>query len=236
MDTNSAADRNSLSLTLPQPIVFAPAETKQVARLSLYDPHDDRHRPPTDPVLGMSWTPALQTFYHGTDIFTHEGPTNTEPSHDLAHLFVAAGSNLPWKPIGDDRLGRLAEYNAIFIEHMLDRVYTCVILRSIKPDIILTMVLQYARWFVETHYAPFPVPAEEAYRLFCWGIDGATIVRLSPYFFIQKKAERDDPSVRTRSTQISFAASDVPPAEGNSLAFKTIVTDLMGHITRGFSR
>jgi hypothetical protein len=107
---------------------------------------------------------------------------DTKPTHDLAHLFVAASSNLPWNPVGDDRLRRLAEYNAIFVEHMFDSVYNCVMFRSITADTILAMLLQYARWYVETHYAPFPVPAEEAYRLFCWGIDGPTIVRLSPYF------------------------------------------------------
>jgi len=195
--------------------------------------------------LGISWGPERQTLYCGTESFTHEGPAQTEPSHDLAHLLIAAAGNLPWRPAGEDKLVRHAEYNAVFVETLLDQIYNCVVFRSIRPDAILAECLRYGRWFVEEHFAPFPMPAEEAYRLFCRNINAAPLVRLSPYFFAQKRLERPRPNdvklsgcrVRNRPWQdpetweISFGAADVPATDGEALTLQRLAFDVLSQIT-----
>jgi hypothetical protein len=58
MDTNPITSHTGFPRCPPQPIVLTLAETKEVARLSLYESHEERHRPPTNPELGMWWTPT----------------------------------------------------------------------------------------------------------------------------------------------------------------------------------
>jgi hypothetical protein len=98
-------------------------------------------------------------------------------------------SDLLWLPQGNPDEVRIAEYNAVFLEQLLSNAYNCVVLQSIAPRDVLTKTLHYARWFVEQHYAPFPVAAEEAYRQFCWGIDTAAVSSLAAYFFVQRARE-----------------------------------------------
>ncbi len=141
---------------------------------------------------GFSWLHDRQIMFHGRRIYVHDGPTETLPSHDLAHLLVGMGSNLPWCPTGSDTEVRISEFNAAVLENLLSYAYEHVARRSIALDDVLPKTLQYARWFVEKHYAPFPLPLDEAYRRFCLGIDAEAITNLAHYFFAQKESERGD--------------------------------------------
>jgi hypothetical protein len=138
---------------------------------------------------GFWWSPERQVIFHRSGVYVHEGWTPTSPSHDLAHLLVAMSSQLLWLPQGTDDEVRLAEYNAVFLEHLLSNAYNCVVLRSIAPKEVLANTLLFVRWFVEKHYAPFPVAPEEAYRQFCWGIDAAVVSSLAAYFFVLRARE-----------------------------------------------
>lgn len=158
------------------------------------DLHDARERQKdllrrTPAGSGFSWLRERQIMFHRRRIYVHDGPTDTLPSHDLAHLLVGMGSNLPWCPTGPDAEVRVSEFNAAVLENLLSFTYEHVACRSVGLDEILPKTLQYARWFVEKHYAPFPMPLEEAYRRFCLGIDAEAITSLSHYFFTQKERE-----------------------------------------------
>jgi hypothetical protein len=180
--------------------------------------------------LFLCWRRDRQTFGCGDAVFVNEGRTSTNPSHDLAHLLIAANGGLPWHPVGETR--RLAEYNAVFIEHLLDQIYNFIIWRASDASTVLRKTLHHARWFVEEHYAPFPVPAEEAYRLFCWEVDPSTIGRLSPLFFQLRSLERRTPDVLDECVEIRFDRHDTPPAVGGAIRFSNIVSDVVGRIGR----
>jgi len=141
---------------------------------------------------GFSWLLERQVMFHGGRIYVNDGPTQTLPSHDLAHLLVGMGSNLPWCPAGPDTEVRISEFNAAVLENLLSYTYEHIARQSITLEAVLPATLQYARWFVEKHYAPFPIPLDEAYRRFRLGIDIDAITDLSHYFFTQKERERQD--------------------------------------------
>lgn len=141
---------------------------------------------------GFSWLLERQIMFHGGRIYVNNGPTGTLPSHDLAHLLVGIGSNLPWCPVGPDAEVRISEFNAAVLENLLSYTYEHVTRQSIALEAVLPTTLQYARWFVEKHYAPFPIPLQEAYRRFRLGIDADAITDLAHYFFTQKERERED--------------------------------------------
>lgn len=48
--------------------------------------------------FGLTWTPQQQEFTARGLRFLHEGQTPTFPSHDLAHLLIAAMPALEWHP------------------------------------------------------------------------------------------------------------------------------------------
>lgn len=171
----------------------------------------DRQLPITE--FGMRWEPNFQVFYGSGKIFANNGTTNTVPTHDLAHLLIGACGNLPWCPEGGQEEVRLAEYYAVFIENIFDKVYAHIINGTFNRDTTLYEAITYARWFVDVHYAPFPIPAEEAYRRFCRNMDVAAIVRLSPLFFALKHVERTFPAYRDQIWELHFNTEDAPPAE-----------------------
>jgi hypothetical protein len=138
---------------------------------------------------GFWWTAKRQVVFHGGHIWVNESETPTSPSHDLAHVLVAMSSGLHWLPLGDPDDVRMAEYNAVLLEHLLGNAYNSVVFGSIQPGEVLNEALRYARWFVEEHYAPFPLAPEEAYRRFCLGIDPRAVSSLSVYFFVQRARE-----------------------------------------------
>lgn len=112
--------------------------------------------------LAFHWTPMIQAIGRDASVYTHVGPTDTSPSHDVAHLLLAAGSRLPWLPAGSDRQIRLAEFNAVLLEHLC-----CAAMKGEGTE----KALAHARWFVLEHYKPFPVTFEEALEAWKNGID-----------------------------------------------------------------
>jgi hypothetical protein len=171
----------------------------------------DRQMPITE--FGMRWEPNFQVFYGSGKIFANNGTTNTVPTHDLAHLLIGACGNLQWCPEGGQEDVRLAEYYAVFIENLFDKVYGYMVAGAYNRDTVLYESISYARWFVDVHYAPFPIPAEEAYRRFCKHMDIDAIVRLSPLFFALKHVERTFPAYRDQIWELHFNTHDAPPAE-----------------------
>jgi hypothetical protein len=121
----------------------------------------------------MAWDLTRQQIACDADVFVHEGPIQTDPTHDCAHLLVAAASRLPWKPAGQVESIKLAEYNASVVEHFLDEVHTAGAIRASRPGAIIPRACQYAEWFVRAHYAPFPVTIAEARRQLARGLDQA---------------------------------------------------------------
>jgi hypothetical protein len=156
------------------------------------------------------WTKSYQRFGCATKIYEHNGEISTDPSHDLAHLLIASCSSLEWYPSGTDEQLRLAEYNAVLLENILDRSYSAASQPGLEAGII-DGAINHARWFVENHYSPFPISAEEAYRRFCFRIRLEDLVRLSPYFFKQKARERNSRSATEFWLQFSSDAVPVAP-------------------------
>jgi hypothetical protein len=181
--------------------------------------------------LGMDWSPARQTIYDHSETFINQGVTKTDPSHDLAHLLARASGSPHWLPRGTPDEVRLAEYDAVFVETLLDKSWNSVTLRRVEAKTLLAQTLAHLRWFVDEHFAPFPLPAEEAYRRFCWRVDAEVIVRLSPFFFLQKRAERACADYRQRTWKVYFNTTDSPPAEGHVSDGQTFVRDLLFDIT-----
>ena len=127
--------------------------------------------------FAIQWGPMLQmTSTHGR-IFVHEGSTRTHLSHDLAHLLIAVSRQLPWMPEGDDRDAvKIAEYTAVFLEHLLNNTYNNVMVG--KDPEIFVRTLAHARWFVQEHFPPFPMSPGEAFGQFCCHLDTESIVDL----------------------------------------------------------
>jgi Family of unknown function (DUF6065) len=181
--------------------------------------------------LIMNWTPERQSIRVGDREFSHDGPICTHPSHDLAHLLIAANGNLPWAPEGDKGTIKIAEYNAVFLEHLLNNAYNSIIQGQNRTQIAFELALRHARWFVEKHFAPFPLSAEEAYCQFCAYIDPDKIANLSNYFYEQKKAERADADYMRKSWQIVFNSDTQPTIqEHNGIVFQALVQGLIGRL------
>lgn len=179
---------------------------------------------------GMSWSTHRQIIFHRAQIFVHEGPTKTEPSHDLAHLLLAVTGGLQWFPDGEPDAVRIAEYNAVLLEHLFDGIYNSVIHGSIASGAILRRSIEYARWFVEQHFAPFPLTPEEAYRQFCWGLDVKAVTRLSPVFFEQKRLERQG-GYRNNQWTLNLSSTRRVAPDKDGLAFQTLVREQLGTMT-----
>ena len=170
--------------------------------------------------FGMRWEPGRQLFYGAGKVFANGDVTQTVPTHDLAHLLIGACGNLQWCPEGGQEEVRLAEYYAVFLENLFDKVYGHFIAGSFTVERVLHEAIEYARWFVDVHYAPFPIPAEEAYRRFCWNLDAEAVVRLSPLFFALKHVERTFPDYRDQTWELHFNTADAPLAEQVAFAEK----------------
>jgi len=160
--------------------------------------------------MTMSWSPEFQSIALGDEEFSHQGPIPTDPSHDLAHLIVGASGKLTWAPVGDHVTTRIAEYNAVLLEHLLTYTYDYVVTGSTNENLMLPKALSYAKWFVEEHYAPFPVSAEQALNEFLRLADSEAITKLSPHFFRQKRAEHADPNFREKVWNITVEVAPAP--------------------------
>jgi hypothetical protein len=180
--------------------------------------------------LTMTWTPERQWIRAEDREFIHDGPICTHPSHDLAHLMIAANGNLLWAPDGDKPAIKIAEYNAVFLEHLLNNTYNCIMQGQDDTQVAFERARQHARRFVENHFAPFPLSAEEAYSQFSYYIDPDRIANLSNYFFEQKKAERADVDFMRKSWHVAVVGNTSPvQQEQNGIVFQALVR---GIITR----
>jgi len=165
--------------------------------------------------MAMNWTPEFQSIAFGQVEFSHQGPIPTDPTHDLAHLLIAASGNMPWAPEGDRAKIKMAEYNAVLVENLLANVFNSLVARRLRDDDALPLAAAHAAWFVEEHFAPFPISAEEAYRQFALDLDSEVIVRLSPHFFRMKLAERNALDFRSMDWIFSADATAAPEIEGS---------------------
>jgi hypothetical protein len=173
---------------------------------------------------GMTWLPQSQRLFHEGRSYVHLGPTVTDPSHDLAHLIVASASSLPWLPSGTAGEVKIAEYNAVFLEHLLCHVFNCSSQGRREPLPVAESAREYARWFVEHHYAPFPLSYDEAEQRFRAGLDLEATVRLSPLFFEQKRRERQC-DFRQRRWEMRFRASDSPETDTDGRRFQQLARE-----------
>ncbi len=157
----------------------------------------------------MLWTPGAQLMAHGSEAFTHDGPINTEPSHDLAHLIVAANGTLQWRPAGSQPEICFAEYNAVMLEHLYDRVYRSLMGREFAPAQIIPGLLSHGSWFVTKHFTPFPATPKVAAEKFRSALTPRALA-LAPYFFDMKNSERGDAGHMQKTWTARFGADDRP--------------------------
>ena len=159
----------------------------------------------------MLWSPAAQMMGDGAEAFAHDGAINTAPSHDLAHLLVAASSDLPWRPAGDRASIYRAEYNAVMTEHLLDKLYRAHVAGEMAPRDVIPGLLSHGVWFTTKHFTPFPDSTTTALRAWARGMaGGAALGRLSPLFFDMKDGERKDGGYMGRTWTARFRATDRP--------------------------
>lgn len=156
--------------------------------------------------LRYRWTPELQEIGVDDVTFAHPRETNTSPSHDVAHL-LAAASGLPWAPMGARESVCFSEFNSVFIEHLANHVVEHVHGGAIASRDILPVTLEHVRWFVEVHYAPFPVDFDEALERFRDGVDLEAVVRLAPVYFRTRAVELHRDDHRQRSFGAAFMST-----------------------------
>src|SRR5580698_3922085 len=159
----------------------------------------------------LDWSPYRQRIVLRDSEFTHDGPIKTDPSHDLVHLIVGVNGGLPWLPQGEQRKVKLAEYNAVFLEHLLNNLYNSAMQGTWDDYEDYRRTALHARWFVENHFAPFPVMPEEAYYFFCDAVHPVKMLAMSMHYFSQKNSERQDPNFRTRHWTIDLTAIPAIP-------------------------
>jgi hypothetical protein len=161
--------------------------------------------------LSFYWSPERQEIACDGERFAHPVATNTASSHDVAHLLAAAGG-LPWKPAGTREEICYAEHAAVLLEHLSVAVLEAELFGR-GPD-ALDRTLAHSRWFVEEHYAPFPVSFDEALDRFVRELDREAVVRLSPVLFRTRVFELKEQDSRERTLQGSFSSQFNPRVTG----------------------
>jgi len=160
--------------------------------------------------LKFYWSPQHQLFSCDSDKFERYGYIQTNPSHDLVHLLIAANGNMPWKPVESREQTCFAEYNAVLLEHLLVNCFNAAALASMAPEQIVPEAQKFMRWFVLVHYAPFPVSEEEAFHRFSINLDIECIVRLFPYFYSVRTQECFNSDYRSETYDLEFTSEDDP--------------------------
>lgn len=158
---------------------------------------------------GMDWSPERQILIHQSRVYLHRGATLTPPSHDIAHLLVGTCTGSRWIPRGELDEIKLAEFSAIVIEHLLARIYGSTLGSSSTTEEITAQTRTHGRWFVERHYAPFPLSYQEAEQRFISSLDIESLTRLCPLFFEQKHKERES-GFMTQNWILSFRSAEIP--------------------------
>ncbi|MBD2578755.1 hypothetical protein [Oscillatoria sp. FACHB-1406] len=163
--------------------------------------------------LSFFWSPNQQRFACNDVAIEGFGEICTDPSHDLVHLIIAANDNMFWLPRGERDAVCWAEYNAVFLENLFDKTCNAIAFgTSSNPDAFGETV-KYMDWFVNQHYAPFPVSATLAVRHFCEQIDPFLVACLFPYYLYLKTYERTHSNYRSGQYELDFTARDRPPAD-----------------------
>jgi hypothetical protein len=164
----------------------------------------------------VHWTPTVQRITAGAESFVHEGPIGRWPSYGVARLLLTASAPLaPWRPIGSVVDVRLAEFSALAIETLLDLVLVSVSghLRSEEIPARLLAATGDGR-AAELHCAP-----REALARLLAAMDDRILVRLSPYFFRQRTADRS--RAPSRGADIRFRLDQPTSLTAHEAALQT---------------
>jgi len=159
--------------------------------------------------LSFYWSTERQEIACDGERFAHPIATGTAVSHDVAHL-LAAASGLPWKPRASRAAVSFAELNAVLLEHLGGNVLNATLLGCGSEKGVLSQTLEHARWFVDVHYAVFPVSFDEALESFAGSLDVEVVARLAPVFFRTKLLEVGDAKHRERTFRASFSSGYRP--------------------------
>jgi hypothetical protein len=163
--------------------------------------------------LSFYWSPNRQRFACDQTVSENHGSIGTDPSHDLAHLIIAANGELSWSPRGERDRVCFAEYNAVLLENLFDKTCNAIIFGTSAMSDALGEAVKYMDWFVNEHYAPFPSSSRIAYRHFCRKINPFAIASLFPYYLEIKRYERTHPTYRNAEYQLDFTSRDRPPVD-----------------------
>lgn len=139
--------------------------------------------------LTFDWGPDRQRIAADDVVFEHEGPAGTRAEHDVAHLMLAANGRLPWCPQGSRSEVCLAEFNAVHLEVLLVTAAAGVSLEQ-HLRAALPGVIPHMRWFTDVHYAPFPIPMEEALARFWAELLPFRVAPMLPLFRRMRTADQ----------------------------------------------
>ncbi|MFQ3584361.1 MAG: hypothetical protein SNJ85_05430 [Cyanobacteriota bacterium] len=175
--------------------------------------------------LKFYWSPQHQLFSCDGAKLEGHGYIQTNPSHDLVHLLIAANGNMPWQPVETREQTCFAEYNAVMLEHLLVNCFNTAVVGSMTAEQIIPEARKFLKWFVSDHYAPFPVSEEEAFRRFAEHLDIQCIVRLFPYFYNLRAWECLIPDYRNEIYDLEFTSEDDPVRDSPEWAAETNVLE-----------
>ncbi|MCJ2543411.1 hypothetical protein [Thermostichus vulcanus] len=175
--------------------------------------------------LKFYWSPQHQLFSCDGAKLEGHGYIQTNPSHDLVHLLIAANGNMPWQPVETREQTCFAEYNAVMLEHLLVNCFNTAAVGSMTAEQIIPEARKFLKWFVSDHYAPFPVSEEEAFRRFAEHLDIECIVRLFPYFYNLRAWEWLSPDYRNEIYDLEFTSEDDPVQDSPEWAAETNVLE-----------
>jgi hypothetical protein len=96
--------------------------------------------------LKFYWSPQFQLFSCDGAKLEGHGFIQTNPSHDLVHLFIAANGNMPWQPVESREQTCFAEYNAVMLEHLLVNCFNAAVLGSMAPEQIVPEARKFLKW------------------------------------------------------------------------------------------
>lgn len=194
--------------------------TKTVARqLSLFG-----HR------LTFHWAPRDYAYGRDDEFFTSNVPPPTEPAHDVVHLVIAAHGTMPWRPTADRTQTCFAEYNAVLLENFYVKARFAA-QHGLREAECFTDCLSYMKWFVETHYKPFPVCAADALGAFLAKIDPTVASNLFPYYLNVKQASEAPAEVPGEFTfDLEFGSDDVPVGDEACRKAQTIIKERLEEV------
>lgn len=184
------------------------------------------------PILRMHWSLKGQYMSRDDEEFRHEGEINSDPSHDFSHLVVAAHEDysFEWRPSYEDSLrNAFGEYNAVFTEFMLNECFKCVQLRSYTSENV-NNVIEHSKWFVNTHYSPFPVSDKDALLQLSKKIRTDVVTRLSPIYYLIRYNELKNwttKSFRSQEYVFQFDSKYCPDQTPHSRRLNYYITKMI---------